>query len=209
MNTDLSFKIITIGDPGVGKTSIIRRYVFNTFEHNNLSTIGVNFSFKDVHLKNGKVAKIKLIDTAGQEKYKSLSKSYFKNAEGVLFVFAMNDDETFKNISEWIKLFDENNSGKEGIPKYLIGNKDDLDGEINVDQNEIDSFLKQNNNEYEFRTVSALKEDSRIDELFQDMAEKLYKNYKEGKQSSVQLEKNRDGERQKKEKCQMCTFNDD
>ena len=50
MNNDLTFKIITIGDPGVGKTSIIRRYLFNTFEHNNLSTIGVNFSFKDVRL---------------------------------------------------------------------------------------------------------------------------------------------------------------
>ena len=206
MNNDLTFKIITIGDPGVGKTSIIRRYLFNTFEHNNLSTIGVNFSFKDVTLKNGKVAKIKLIDTAGQEKYKSLSKSYFKNADGVLFVFAMNDEETFKNISEWIKLFDENNSGREGIPKYLIGNKDDLDSEINVKKDSIDSFIKENNNEYEFRSVSALKGDNRIDELFQDMAEKLFRSYKEAKQSTIHLEKNKDNDKPKKEKCQICDF---
>ena len=87
MSNDLTFKIITLGDSGVGKKAIIRRFVFNTFEINKLSTIGVNFSFKDVRLKNGKNVKLKLIDTAGQERYKSVSKSYFRNADGVLFVF--------------------------------------------------------------------------------------------------------------------------
>ena len=205
-NNDLSFKIITIGDTGVGKTSIIRRYLFNTFEYGNFTTIGVNFSFKDVTLKNGKVAKIKLIDTAGQEKYKSLSKSYYKNAEGVLFVFAKDNEESFKNISEWIKLFDENNSGKEGIPKYLIGNKDDLEGEITVKEDSIESFLKENNG-YEYRSVSALKDDNRIDDLFQDMAEKLYHNFKEGKQNSIQLEENKN--KYKKRRCQFCNFSGD
>ena len=161
---------------------------------------------KIFQLSDGSVVKFLIIDTAGQEKYKSLSKSYFKNADGVLFVFAMNDEETFKNISEWIKLFDENNSGREGIPKYLIGNKDDLDSEINVKKDSIDSFIKENNNEYEFRSVSALKGDNRIDELFQDMAEKLFRSYKEAKQSTIHLEKNKDNDKPKKEKCQICDF---
>ena len=207
MSIDLSYKIITIGDPGVGKTSIIRRYVFNTFELNNLSSIGVNFSFKDTTLKNGKVVQIKLIDTAGQEKYKSLSKSYFKNADGVLFVFAINNLTSFENIREWINLFNENNSGKEGIQKYLIGNKDDLDYDSKVDKSLIDSFLKETNYEYEYRSVSALKNDKRIDELFQEIGEKLFDNYKERKQSLIQLEKNKDKDR-KKANCQICDFNE-
>ena len=205
MSDILSFKIITIGDSGVGKTSIIRRFVFNTFEQDNLSTIGVNFSFKDCTLKNGNKVKIKVIDTAGQEKYKSLSKSYFKNADGVLFVFAIDDLQSFKNIREWITLFNENNSGKEGIPKYLIANKDDLENESKVNKELIDQFLKENNNQYKFKSVSALKCDKRIEELFQEIAENLYNNYKDVKQSTIQLEKNNPNK--KKMKCYLCDFN--
>ena len=203
MSDVLSFKIITIGDSGVGKTSIIRRFVFNTFEQDNLSTIGVNFSFKDCTIKNGNKVKIKVIDTAGQEKYKSLSKSYFKNVDGVLFVFAFDDKKSFDNIREWIQLFNENNNGKEGIPKYLIGNKDDLDTNNKVDKGSIDTFLNETNNEFEYRSVSALKEDNRIDELFQDIAEKMFSNYKEGKQNTITLEKNKDN-KNKKGQCQIC-----
>ena len=205
MSDVLSFKIITIGDSGVGKTSIIRRFVFNTFEQDNLSTIGVNFSFKDCTLKNGNKVKIKVIDTAGQEKYKSLSKSYFKNADGVLFVFAIDDLQSFQNIREWITLFNENNSGKEGIPKYLIANKDDLENESKVNKELIDQFLKENNNQYKFKSVSALKCDKRIEELFQEIAENLYNNYKDVKQSTIQLEKNNPNK--KKMKCYLCDFN--
>jgi small GTP-binding protein len=205
MSDVLSFKIITIGDSGVGKTSIIRRFVFNTFEQDNLSTIGVNFSFKDCTIKNGNKVKIKVIDTAGQEKYKSLSKSYFKNADGVLFVFAIDDLQSFQNIREWITLFNENNSGKEGIPKYLIANKDDLENESKVNKELIDQFLKENNNQYKFKSVSALKCDKRIEELFQEIAENLYNNYKDVKQSTIQLEKNNPNK--KKMKCYLCDFN--
>ena len=101
MSDDLSFRIITIGDSGVGKTAIIRRYVYNTFDQENLSTIGVNFSFKEIILKNSQRLKLKLIDTAGQEKYRSLSKSYYKNADGVLFVFSLNDLQSFQNLNDW------------------------------------------------------------------------------------------------------------
>ena len=146
-----------------------------------------------------------MVDTAGQEKYKSLSKSYFKNADGVLFVFAIDDLQSFQNIREWITLFNENNSGKEGIPKYLIANKDDLENESKVNKELIDQFLKENNNQYKFKSVSALKCDKRIEELFQEIAENLYNNYKDVKQSTIQLEKNNPNK--KKMKCYLCDFN--
>jgi small GTP-binding protein len=71
----------------VGKTSIIRRYIFGQFNNDTMSTIGVNFSYKEVSLDNKSKIKLKFIDTAGQEKYQSLSKSYFKNADYVCLIY--------------------------------------------------------------------------------------------------------------------------
>ena len=165
-----TMKVITLGESGVGKTSIIRRYIHNIFDDNNLSTIGLNFSFKEMKLKNGKSINIKLIDTAGQEKYKALAKSYFKNVDAVLFVFAINNQESFDNIKNWINLFNENHNGKEGIPKYLIGNK--ADQERNVKKEVVDEFAKQN--KYKYYETSA-KDNMGIDSLFQELSEDLYK----------------------------------
>ena len=163
-------RVITLGETEVGKTSIIRRYIHNIFDESILSTIGLNFSYKEVKLKNGKSLKIKLIDTAGQEKYKALAKSYFKNADAVLFVFAINDKHSFDNIKNWINLFNENHNGKEGIPMYLIGNKSDQEREVQKEA--IDEFIIEN--KYKYFETSA-KENIGIDELFQELSEDLYK----------------------------------
>ena len=129
---EIVFKIITIGDSNVGKTSIIRRYLYNVFESSNLATIGVAFSFKEVTLENGQIIKLRLVDTAGQEKFKSVTKSYYKNTDGVLFVFDYNNPLTFENISEWIQSFEENHNGKENIPRFLLGNKSDLEHNLQM-----------------------------------------------------------------------------
>ena len=124
------FKIITLGESGVGKTSIIKRYVHNIFDIDCLSTIGINFSFKEVE-RNGRKIQLKFYDTAGQEKYRSLTNSYYKNAEGVLFVFSLDDQNTFEKIKEWVDSFIQNQNGKDNIQIYLIGNKCDLERKIN------------------------------------------------------------------------------
>ena len=164
-----TMRVITLGESGVGKTSIIRRYIHNIFDENNLSTIGLNFSFKEVKLKNGKSINIKLIDTAGQEKYKALAKSYFKNVDAVLFVFSLNNQDSFDNMKNWINLFNDNHNGKEGIPKYLIGNKADEKRE--VQKNMVDEFLSKN--KYKYFETSA-KDNNGIDEVFQELSEDLY-----------------------------------
>jgi small GTP-binding protein len=187
-----AMKIITLGESGVGKTSIIRRYIHNIFDENNLSTIGLNFSFKEVKLKDGNTINLKLIDTAGQEKYRALAKSYFKNVDAALFVFAMNSQESFDNIKNWIKLFDDNHNGKTGIPKYLIGNKSDQEREVNDDLIE---QLKNEYKDYKYFETSAKNNDG-IENLFKEIGEDLYKilSEKEGKgrkksQSAVKISK--------------------
>ena len=91
------FKVITLGDSGVGKTSIITRYTSGTFKEHRLSTAGSVFHFKDVVLKDGTKIKLKLIDTAGQEKYRAMAKSYYKNAQGILLIFSYDSKKRTKS----------------------------------------------------------------------------------------------------------------
>jgi len=172
------FRVISIGDSGVGKTAINNRYVYNTFSTDTTSIIGINFTYKDVILKNGTKVQLKLFDTAGQEKYRGMTKSYFKNAEGALFVFAFNDKKSFENIGEWMKTFKDYNS-KEGIPSYLIGNKCDLTTGIEVTKEQIEEFIKKNNIE-KYMPTSAYA-NTNIDIVFQDIAEIMYEDYKKSK----------------------------
>ena len=165
------FNIITLGDSGVGKTSIINRYIANKFEDNISSTLGMNFSYKELNFNNKDKIKLKLVDTAGQEKYRALTKSYFKNVHVVLFVFSVDDNESFNSIKYWMKLFNDNN--KEDIPKYLIATKNDL--EIKVDRSSIEEFIMEN--KIPFKSTSA-KENNNIEELFEEIGKQLYIDYR-------------------------------
>ena len=165
-----SFNIITLGDSGVGKTSIIQRYVNNTFLQDTISTIGFSYGFKDVTLKNNKIVKLKLVDTAGQERYRAINKSYYKNVNAVLFVFSLDKEGSLEKIKEWKKIFEENKVG-ENIPTYLIRNKCDLD-EDDFDEELVEDLLKENNF-LRFISVSA-KNDININSLFEEIAENWY-----------------------------------
>ena len=198
---EIIFKIITRGDTNVGKTSIIRRFLYNVFEEESISTIGVSFSFKEVKLQNGQIIKLKLVDTAGQEKFKSVTKSYFKNTDGVLFVFDYNDEKSFENISEWIQIFEENKN-KDTISRFLIANKSDLEHRVSEDS--INSFLNQHKDKYKFEKTSAL-ENINIEKVFQELAEELYKIHlntaNKGQNKKIILKSNY----QQKGNC-ICTF---
>ena len=106
-NDEIEFKIITLGNAGVGKTSIIERFVNDDYNPNQFSTLGISFSFKVLTI-NKKNIKLKLIDTGGQEKYRSISMNYFKHADVALFVFDLNNESSFESIQYWIDLFNEN-----------------------------------------------------------------------------------------------------
>ena len=195
-NNILNFKIITVGDGSVGKTSIIRRLVYNNFLENTLNTVGMNMAHYKVTLQNNKIINLTIVDTAGQERFKSLGKKYFSNADGILFVFAHDNLESFENIKDWMKIFEESSSSRIDIPKFLVGNKNDLESE--VDENLIDEFLNKNKN-FKYKSTSAKKEeDNQIKELFQELGEDLYEDYKiygNKKIKNIQL---RDGNSEKK-----------
>ena len=139
------------GDRFVGKISIVNRYINNNFNINNLVTIGFYSFIKDIKLKNEKIITIRITDTAGQEKFRCLTKSFFRNADGVIFVFSLNSKESFENIGMWMDNFCEN-VNKNNITVFLVGNKKDL---IQlVDDNVI--FGYDLNNKFTLRKVSAV-----------------------------------------------------
>ena len=131
INGQGALSFILIGDSTVGKTCFLLRYFKNQFNEVFLSTIGIDKEIKHVKVGND-TYKLTLWDTAGQERFKCLPKKYYQNADGVLLLFDVTNEETFNNVTNWMKDVKEN-SNKEGkqsdIALYLIGNKIDKSNE--------------------------------------------------------------------------------
>ena len=131
INIQGTLSFILLGDTTVGKTCFLTRYFKNQFIEVFLSTIGVDKEIKHVKLRND-TYKVTLWDTAGQERFKmTLPKKYYQNADAVLLLFDVTNEDSFKNVSKWMKDAKEN-SGKSGddLTIYLIGNKIDLPGRV-------------------------------------------------------------------------------
>ena len=168
---EIIFKIITLGDSGVGKTSIINRYIKGKFSDNITSNLGVNFSYKNLTFNKTQKIMLKLYDTCGQEKYRALVKSYYKNADGVLFIFGLDDKESFDHLKDWMERFNEE-CKIENIPKVLVGNKCDLEIDKELDENLIKEFAKENKIEY---IKASAKDDENINALFEELGKMIYK----------------------------------
>ena len=138
---EIKIKILTLGDFAVGKTSFITKFIDNKFSEVYLSTIGVDFKFKTQVLPNGKKVKIQFIDTAGQERYRSIAYNMIKNADGILLMYDITRKETFDNVSNWIENIRENKISN--FPIILIGNKSDLENERQVTKEEGEAKSKE------------------------------------------------------------------
>ena len=165
------FKLILIGNSGVGKSSILQRYMNKTFEESYKCTIGVDFLMKSIELK-GKTVKLQLWDTAGQEKYKSMVASYYRGANVALVVFDITSHSSFESLPLWIENYYKNGPEQKNI--ILIGNKKDMADQRQVTQEEAEEFSETNNMIY-FETSA--KEGDNIDYVFNFAAEKLLEFY--------------------------------
>jgi len=165
------FKLILIGNSGVGKSSILNRYMNKTFEESYKCTIGVDFLMKSIEVK-GKTVKLQLWDTAGQEKYKSMVASYYRGANVALVVFDITNHSSFDSLPQWIENYYKNGPDQKNI--ILIGNKKDLADQRQVSQAEAESFSETNNMIY-FETSA--KEGDNIEYIFNYTAERLLEFY--------------------------------
>ena len=107
------YKILLLGDSAVGKSCLLLRYCDNAFQETHLTTIGLDFRLKTVELEDGKKIKIQIWDTAGQDRFRAITRNYYKGANGILLVFDVTDEQSFEHIKSWIEKINE--EAQEGI----------------------------------------------------------------------------------------------
>ena len=182
-NYQYIFKLILIGNSGVGKSCILQRYMKHTFEETYKCTIGVDFLMKSLIIKQ-KTVKLQLWDTAGQEKYKSMVSSYYKGANVAFIVFDLTSHESFDALPIWIENYYKNGPDKKNI--ILIGNKKDLIDKRQVSQEEAETFSEINNMMY-FETSA--KDGENIDYIFTFAAEKLLEFYSDNNNDNSNMKR--------------------
>ena len=121
----ITFKILTIGESGVGKTCVLRRFVEDKFLKNHLATIGIDFKTKTLNINNQEI-KLKIWDTAGQERFRNITTQYYKGADGIVLVYDVTDEASYDKIRDWMEQI-LSNTQQEDIGLVLLGNKCDME----------------------------------------------------------------------------------
>ena len=162
--SEFLFKILLLGDSGVGKSCIILRYIENTFSQNLMNSIGVDFKLKNIEIE-GKRIKLQVWDTAGQERFRTITTSYYKGAQAIVVVYDITDKESFEHVKNWMA--DVDKFAKEGVLRILVGNKCDLEHQrVVTKENGKDLADKYG---IQFMETSA-KETINVDLLFENAA---------------------------------------
>ncbi len=168
-NFDLSFKIILIGDSGVGKSSISMKASRNTFDEFYTSTVGFEFLTINAKVQDSNI-KLQIWDTCGQEVYRSLIISFFRSASLAIIVYAIDNKYSFEGLTQWLN--EVQAQSNPDIKLVLIGNKADLEESRKVSKEEGEKFYKDNDMCF-FMETSA-KTGLNIEKLFIEVAKKLY-----------------------------------
>ena len=170
---EFKLKIVVVGDSGVGKTNLIKRFITNEFSENFKATIGVEFMSKTYKI-NKHLFKVEIWDTAGQERYKSITAVYYKGAKGGLIVYDTTDKNTFDNIDKWLTEIKDKTTSD--IKLMIVGNKIDLKEYRDV-QNE-EALEKAKTLGIPLMETSAL-DATNVKEAFYDLLKEIYKEMKD------------------------------
>ncbi|TMW69845.1 hypothetical protein Poli38472_002001 [Pythium oligandrum] len=166
---DYLFKIVLIGDSGVGKSNLLSRFTRNEFNLESKSTIGVEFATKSIQAE-GKTIKAQIWDTAGQERYRAITSAYYRGAVGALLVYDITKHVSFENVERWLKELRDHADANTVI--MLVGNKSDLRHLRAVSTEEAMAFAEKNN--LAFIETSAL-EATGVDTAFTRILTEIYK----------------------------------
>jgi Ras-related protein Rab-11A len=167
-DTNLLFKVVIIGDSGVGKSNLMTRYTTNEFSQDTPATIGVEFMTKSVKTE-GRDVKVQIWDTAGQERFRAISRSIYHGAKGAMLVYDITNQQSFDNIPNWLAELRVHVSATCSI--FLIGNKCDLEHLRAVKKDVADRFARDNG--LSFLETSAL-EKTNVDKAFEWLVKSVY-----------------------------------
>jgi len=168
------FKYIIIGDTGVGKSCLLLQFTDKRFQPVHDLTIGVEFGARMITIENRQI-KLQIWDTAGQESFRSITRSYYRGAAGALLVYDITRRETFNHLTRWLEEARQN--ANQSMVIMLIGNKSDLDHRRQVSKEEGEQFAREHN--LIFLETSA-KTAANVEEAFINTAQKIYDNIQSG-----------------------------
>ena len=165
------FKVVVVGDPAVGKTSIIRKYSLNQFEDNYKMTVGADFNVKLVKFDDLGEVTITIWDFGGQEKFDEIRKYYYYGTQAAIIVFDITNPQSFQNIKKWKEdLFKETKE----VPFLILANKTDLKDNAKVSKEMIDSL----SNEYQVKVFeTSAKTGNNIENVFREIAKNCLSTY--------------------------------
>ncbi|XP_051777499.1 ras-related protein Rab-43 [Erpetoichthys calabaricus] len=165
---DFLFKIVLIGDAGVGKTCVVQRFKSGIFVERQGNTIGVDFTMKTVDIQ-GKRVKLQIWDTAGQERFRTITQSYYRSANGAIIAYDISKSSSFHSVPRWIE--DVQRYAGSNIVQLLIGNKSDLNHLREVPFDEAEALARQ------YEAIDAIetsaKDASNVETAFTKMATEL------------------------------------
>ncbi|KAF3794520.1 Ras-related protein [Nymphaea thermarum] len=166
---DYLFKLVLVGDSGVGKSNILSRFTRNEFNLESKSTIGVEFATRAIQV-DGKVIKAQIWDTAGQERYRAITSAYYRGAVGALLVYDITKQSTFENVNRWLKELRDHADAS--IVIMLIGNKSDLHHMRAVSTEDAQQFSQRE--VLSFLETSAL-DATNVDKAFQTILSEIHR----------------------------------
>ena len=174
INTTIyQFKIILIGDSSVGKTSLVNRFMGFDFQENYACTINADFKIKSLSIDATTKAELTIWDTCGQERFRALTRQYFKDAHGIILLYDINNENSFKGLSIWLN--EIKNYCNNEVSIILVGNKIDLDNR-KITKEEGNSFATKNGLMY---VETSSKDGINIDTPFENLAYDIIKKIKD------------------------------
>ena len=180
---DITIKLLLIGNAYVGKTLIVQKFIDNAFSKSTVSTIGMDLQSKVIEI-NGKKVKYLLWDTAGEERMKTMTYSYYRGCHVILVVFDVTERKSFQNVTTWVECIDK--FAKSNVLRILVGNKTDLEDKRIISKEEGKKLAEENGLKY--YEISALTITG-LREMFEDIAKEYVQIYEQKAFKNFQLKK--------------------
>ena len=162
----INLQILLLGDSSVGKTSLLMRYINNEFKESMISTIGMDIHKKEIKISNKEVL-LHLVDITGQERFKSVARTYYKDVDGIIFIFDVTNKDSFIHIKDWLN---DAQTYEVDFDYIIVGNKIDLNDIIEVNEENVKSTYKK----AEYIKTSS-KNGTNINEAFEEITKIILK----------------------------------